>query len=238
MDDSPRTYRVYKNLVELCASRNLDFIGQYADKNLVNGVLPIPDFVKHLQKSGYIMMLAHDKSEKIRKHPKRSYPGTHNKPTHTLLVLVDPDSDVMNGAQNFAKMLGRIPNIKSESMSHNYDIIIAPQQAPGSNITNKLSDFVSDGNDRRGYVRIVIYDYRTYFTSVRTRHIGASRARILSETEATELTHSLYLDRTALRKIRSTDVMCVWLGAEPGDVLFEECRSEVTGTEVIASYVV
>jgi DNA-directed RNA polymerase subunit H (RpoH/RPB5) len=213
-------------------------MGQYVDKTLVSGMLPTTDFVKVLQKNGYVIMLAHDSEHKIRKHPKKSYIGTHQKPTHTLIILVDPDSSVMSGAQYFAKMLSRIPSIKSDNVPHNYDIIIVPCEAPGSNITNKLSEFVSDGNANKGYVRIVIYDYRTYFTSVRVRHINAPKARILTEEEIVELTNSLYMDRTALRKIRSNEVVCVWLGAEPGEVLLEECRSEVTGAETIASYVV
>jgi len=193
-----------------------------------NGLLKQGDFTTAIQYNGYIMMEASDTPEKSRRVINDMHPETGKKPTKTILVLLDQYSNHTDSAQDFNKLLNKLPNIGSSHLEHNMDVIIIPYENPSSNIVNKLLEHTSNGSEDSGYVRFMLYSY-AFFTSNKMKSSSIAPSRILSKKEEKEVDGGILARRSAYSKIRVIDVVAVWLGAEIGDIIEEDIPSESSG---------
>jgi DNA-directed RNA polymerase subunit H (RpoH/RPB5) len=228
-------YRIYQNLYKFLSYRKLTLVSgdlTKISKNppLENGLLEQSDFAAMVQYSGYIMLEAKDAEGKIRKKIRDMHESTRKRETKTIIVLLDQHSNYITAAQYFSKLLHLIPNIKNPDIEYNMDIIIVPYEYPGSNITNKLLEYISTGDTSKGYIRFMIYEYN-YFMSVKMESVSVCPSRILSAEEAKEIPRELHTKPINMKKMRVVDVVAVWLGAEVGDIIEEEIPSEATGIE-------
>lgn len=235
------SYRVYKNLFELAVYRNLEIISgdltEISQKKLSPGEsLDENDLINSIQREGYIMLEAKDTPEKKRKLIKGMNLYTENIPTKTIFALLSRRSEFTTAAAKFDKLLVKIPDIKSGSADFNLDIIIITYEDQKSNITNKFAKYAHAGSNNEGYVRLILHTYKM-FTSNKMKSLNVSPGRILSEVETKNTLKELKIKKVDLPKKRVIDVLCVWLGAEIGDVIEEDVDSEVTGVEVRYSYV-
>ncbi|MFA6089420.1 MAG: DNA-directed RNA polymerase subunit RpoH/Rpb5 C-terminal domain-containing protein [Candidatus Woesearchaeota archaeon] len=176
------------------------------------------------------MMEASDSPDKDRRLIIGMNPATNAKATKTILVLLDKYSNYISAAQQFIKLLNKIPDIKSSHLEFNLDIIIVPYENPGSNITNKLLEYASAGSEESGYIRFMVHDY-SFFTSNKMQSTSISPSRIVSKEEEKRVSRELCAKKSSMGKIRVIDAVSVWLGAEIGDVIEEDIPSEATGIE-------
>jgi DNA-directed RNA polymerase subunit H (RpoH/RPB5) len=229
------SYRVYKNLSALLSCRKLELVSadltKISSKKIKDGeLLDEEEFTSAIQYHGFIMIEAKDTPTKDRRHPKGMHESAKKMPTNTILVLLDQYSNFTAAAQNFVKLLNRIPGINDTSRDHNMDIIIIPYKEPGSNITNKLAEYADNGTDKGGYVRFNIFRY-AYFTSNKMNSILVSKSQILPRELEEEALKKMHTTQSAHGKIRVIDVVSVWLGAEIGDMIQEDIYSESSGIE-------
>jgi hypothetical protein len=157
-------YNVYSNLVKLMSCRNLklvsgDLTSVSGDEKSKTKLLEQDNLTATIQYNGYIMLEACDSDNKDRRFIKSFHPSVKTKPVKTIFILIDKHSFYVKAAQEFVKLLNKVPGIKEPEREYNMDILIISYDPPGSNITNKLSDYASLGSQDAGYIRFFTYDY-------------------------------------------------------------------------------
>jgi DNA-directed RNA polymerase subunit H (RpoH/RPB5) len=222
--------RVYDNLYELIKHRHLELVSGDVT-GLVKNSEP-EEFVSALQYYGYIILEAKDAAHKDRRYPKRMHRHTRSLPVKTLFILLDINSTYVTAASEMVKLMNLVPGIKETQREYNMDIILIPYDIPGSNITNKLAEYSFIGDENNGYIRIDVYKY-ALFTSNKMTHISACPSRIISRKEEEELLAQTHSNKVDLHRMRSSEAVAIWLGAEVGDIVLQEPPSEASGVETI-----
>jgi DNA-directed RNA polymerase subunit H (RpoH/RPB5) len=227
------SYRVYANLGKMLEYRKLVLVSGDATK-LSGGetkiLLGAETFNSILQRHQYVVIQARDAEDKDRHHPSDMNPETQKMETITLIVLLDMQSSYVENSQKVMSLMNKIPFHREEDRNKNLDILIIPYETPGSNITNKLDDYLSEGSSSSGYVRITLLHYN-YFKSNVMHNVQVSPTVIMPRDEARSKLEELYSTKRAISRTRVSDPVCVWLGAEIGDTLKTEIASEASGIE-------
>jgi DNA-directed RNA polymerase subunit H (RpoH/RPB5) len=232
------SYRVYKNLFELVKYRKLRMTS--GDLTELSGsnpeMLEENDLINVIQKEGYIMLGAEYTEKKVKKLIPGMHPSTVNLPTKTIFVLLNERSVHTSSANNFEKLLNKIPDINSSGNQFNMDILVITSDQQKSGITNKPGKFSHIGSESEGFVRITMHNY-SMFTSNRMKNVAVSPAKILSQKNAKQIVRELNISKLNLPKMKVNSVVAVWLGAEVGDIVKEIMDSEATGQELKFMYV-
>jgi DNA-directed RNA polymerase subunit H (RpoH/RPB5) len=223
------SYRVYKYLREFMKYRKLEIISKSSGENSDgDAIIGQKEFTQNIQFVGHVIIETKDADDKDRRYPKNMHPSTLKKPIKTIFVLLDRYSTSISSAQHFTQLLMKIPNIKSKEVDHNMDIIIIPYQTPGTNITNKLGEYTYLGDSKKGFIRFMMYEY-SYFTSNKMKSINVVPSRIILREEEAGVLDEIKCSRPALSKAKISETVCVWLGAEIGDIIEEDIPSEASG---------
>lgn len=225
-------YRVYRNLEKFAEYKRLELVqgAIYSEhKKRYSTFLTQDEFTKNIQYYNYVLMEFQDKSDKERKI-KGMHPNTKDKKVITYILLFDPESDYTSSTQKFTKILNRIPEFSDEIRKNNLEIIIISYRDLSIHLEKKIEANLNPGTENSGYIRIFPYKY-LYFTSERPIHKLVSQQRILSKKESDKILEELCLNKQNLPKIKKTDPIMIWLGAELGDIIEALMPSEVSGIE-------
>lgn len=219
---------IYKNLQVFLKSRKLDLVSGSikADKKekAVPDFLDDQTFIKDIQYFGYILLEARDAPDKDRRISNKH----KNRPVRTYIALLDLNSTYSNTSQDYVKLLNRIPGFDSVDKDYNLDIITISHADLSIHIMKKIDASISEGSDTNGFTHIHAWPYR-YFTSIRPNHKLVAEHRILSKAEEEQVLRELYAEKADLPKIKKSEVICIWKGAEIGDVIEVKFISESSG---------
>jgi DNA-directed RNA polymerase subunit H (RpoH/RPB5) len=228
------SYAVYNNLIKMLSYRHLDLVSGDAT-NLVGKstamILNKADFLQVIQYNGYIILEAKDAADKDRRYPRGMSATCKDLPIKTYILLLDKDSQHVDSAQNFLKLMNHVPTIKHDDRPFNMDILFITYYSLGNNILNKFDDFITPGTLATiGYIRILPYLY-DLFTSERMKHKSIPECRILPKPEEKRTLQDLFTERRVFHKMRVIEPVAVWLGAEIGDIIEQKILSEICGIE-------
>lgn len=212
-------FTIYQNIQKLLTYRKLVL----HDESKKNGFLTQESFIKKIQYDGYILIECVDAPEKRRRI-------AYNIPLiKTFIIIFDLESSYLETPAEFVKLMNKIPSF-TENYKFNMDIILVPYNPFSIHFTKKINSYITEETDKKGFIHIYVYDY-SYFSSERPKHKFIPRHRICSIEEEKEILKSLFTKKIDLPKIRINDVMCVWLGAEIGDIIEILFPSECSGYE-------
>lgn len=227
-------YVIYQNIEKFAQYRKLELVSGaiYPEnsKTKVNIYLPQDEFTKNIQYYDYILLEYKDSPEKERIFTKQVPPGARSKSVATFIFILNINSSYAQSSQNFMKGLNRIPDFDNKERPQNLDIIIISHNELNIHLTKKLELSIFEGSSEAGYIHIHPYKY-LYFSSERPLHYLSMPQRILSKKEADTVLEQLYTTKKNLPKIRKTDVIAVWLGAEIGNIIEVKMLSEISGIE-------
>jgi DNA-directed RNA polymerase subunit H (RpoH/RPB5) len=177
--------------------------------------LPDKEFVDHIQWERYIIIESRDLSIKDRRYPK-SHNYCKTIKTKTFIVVSDKDHDLVSA--DIAKILGKLPEIKSSTRKFNMDIIIISENYLSVYAAKKLASYSFVGSETAGYVNLINELFTLFNYDIFTRE-SASKHRILTLQEEDTIIKSLNISKQAIQKISPSDAICIVLGAVPGDVI-------------------
>lgn len=226
---------VYKNLLQFINYRNLELVSgdltNISASKIGAELLAQEQFTQVLQYNKYIILEAKDSSKKDRRYPRDSHSATHSLPTKTIIILLDQEGTYAGTAQEFTKLLNRVPHIRELGHKFNMDIILIAYKSLGTNILNKFTDYTRVGNETTGYIRIIPYEY-IRFVFIPINHKLQPTCRILPRNEEKVVIEKSFTAKKNFPKERFDDAIAIWLGAEVGDMIEELLPSESSGIEI------
>lgn len=226
-------YVIYKNIEIFSKYRKLDLIqgAIYSEnKKKYDKYLDQTEFVKNIQYYGYILLEFKDSANKERNFSKEVHITTKSKKTITYILLLDLESIYTQSTQNFIKVLNRIPEFDDNNRKNNLEILIISHNELNIHLTKKLDSLIFNGSSESGFLHLFSYKY-LHFSSERPKHLLTAPQRILNKQEAAEVLEVLCAEKNNLPKIRKVDPICIWLGAEIGDIIEAKLQSEISGIE-------
>jgi len=177
--------------------------------------LPDKEFVELIQWERYCIVEARDLPTKDRRYPKVDKHCSTIK-TKTFIVILDFGYDT--NSADLAKILGKLPDIKSTTRKFNMDVLVISQNYLTVHAAKKLAQYEFLGSDVAGYVSLTNELFTLFMSDIFERASSAAH-RILSISEEEEVLKSLCVTKHSLQKIAPSDVKCIILGATTGDVL-------------------
>lgn len=237
---SPRylPYLIYQHLEKFITSCRLELVAgsQYSESKKTAShkatYLDQDEFTKNIQYYGYVQLEAKDAPHKDRRFRKTIAKSARSKPVRTFILLLDIDSTYAKSTVQFTKLLERIPGFTDTKRQFNLDVIVISKDELSVHLNKRIVASMTNGDDHdnSGFIRIAAYKY-SMFSSVKQDNVLVPPHRIMSKDESQALLERLMVEKRDLSKIRQSDPMAVWLGAEIGDIIDIDGFSESAGIE-------
>lgn len=219
-------YRVYRNLESLLFWRRLELVSANATSlNSLKGTAFLEEdvFLPLIQYHGYIAISARDAKDKVRSF-RKNFRGGEKFPTATLIVLLDANDQFIENSEHFNKLMAQLPLETSD----NLDVLLISNEKPKVNVTNNLKKYYRLPTEEKGYIRFTIYGYH-HFSTRRMESKYVCPSVVLSREEREQKLNSSMQEKAHCPGMMGDDMVAIWLGAEPGDVVYTQCPSESSG---------
>jgi DNA-directed RNA polymerase subunit H (RpoH/RPB5) len=224
---------IYKNIKKFLEYRNLELVSGYQKFNKGQYVqtkefLGESEFIKTVQYSGYVQIETKDKPTYKRRYSIVTSETNKNKPVKTFILILDVNSQYGKATQKFTKLINRVPNISKKNRNHNIEILVISKNEFSTHIRRKINTFQTE---EPGYVRIFPHKYVRFTTEVPKNDLIPPH-RILPEDEIKIIMEELNVTKKSeFPKIPITKPICVWLGANVGDLIEILPLSESVGQD-------
>lgn len=225
------TFIVYETVRKICEYRNLELIsGDFLDQ-AKSDWLDIKKFVNNIQtsKSKCIVVKTQDNDKKRRRFRTTVSQSNKKKQVITYFVLFD----IGTVPESTKEMVDLTDKITMDRKKFNMEIIFIYDSDVNikRNSIKKLEESRSNGTDREGFLYFDYFDYNIFLTNI-FDHVLVSPHEIIQQDEEQKILSDIHCKKDQLPKILRIDPICVYLGAEVGDILRVKIPTETCGTRI------
>ncbi len=187
-------------------------------------------FMKLIQTEGYVILETEDTAERFRSS--RIGGRTPGFPIRTYWMLIDSqEAKFAATAGNLVEFIQRLGIPSRRRDDHDRELIILIRDINDTyinSVTPALSFPAEVRNGKPiGGLRTLFYGY-VHFKMVVPEHITTPKHRVLSPEEEAKTLAALRLQKSQLPRMRHTDAMAEWIGAEIDMVVEIQKRDDTT----------
>lgn len=211
MMESYSPYTAYRNLPAFIKARRLITDHKWLDRE---------KFIQEIQLNGYINIMCEDEPDRYRRTPL-----PNGLPLTTCIAIMDRASPQIEKTDSFIKFLKSIPQYKKPT--ENLDILVLTESEISPHILRRVEQDSRAIPADAPRIRIQFHKYDKFKVD-QTRHILAAQHSVLTSEEEANLLTREHITKDQLPKITRDDAKCLWIGAEPGEVVRIVSPAETT----------
>lgn len=206
-------YSAYRNLPAFLEQRGLITEHKWLERE---------KFIQVIQLNGYVLVTATDAPGRYRRTPLPM-----GLPLVTCIAVMDRTSPQIEKTDSFVRFLKSIPEYKKPV--NNLDILVLTENEISTHIARRVESDMRSAPEDKPRIRVQFHKFDKFKVD-QSRHVLAAKHSVLTEDEETELLSRERISKDQLPKITRDDAKCIWIGAEPGEIVRIVAPTETTIT--------